>query len=171
LKACLYSCRLYIERRFRLLLLVLVVFLSIILGIRCGYNAGGSFFLAVRDAITEPVTPERLLFSLLLPFLSAFLAVIYSKAVALIPLCAFKSFCFCCCLAGVFGSFGSVTWLAAAVLLTSNGISFFLLLCYSFRHISGFRHCAVRDLLFCMCVVFGIGVLDCFYFAPFWLRL
>lgn len=170
MKVCVYSSRCFASRWSQTGMLMLLVLTGVFLGAKCGYDAGISFSSLVGSSITETVSTVRLLFSLLLPFLAASLAVIYSKPLLLMPICAMKAFCFSCCLAGVFRCFESGAWLAAAVLLASDSFSVFLLLGFSFRHISGFRHTAVPDLLRCVVFALWVGLLYCFYIAPFTLR-
>lgn len=167
MKAYFYSWHSFLGRNTRIIALILSVCIAVILGIRCGVAAGDSFLPLVRSAAQSPVSTVRLLYSSLLPFLAAMIAVIYSKAVLLVPVCFLKILGFSICLTSVYIAFGSAGWLVSCLLMGSNAFSVLALLRYSIRHVSGFRSTAISDLAVSVATVLGISLLDRYFIAPF----
>lgn len=148
-------------------MLILTVFTGSFLGVYCGFAAGDTLILLVRDAFSGAVSTVSGICCTLVFFLALLPAWSWGKPILLIPVCFAKTFSFSFFLAGVFAAFGCGGWLAALLLMPGSVVSLPMILYWSLRQLNGFRTDAAREYITLAVVLLGVALLDQWFIRPF----
>ena len=140
--------------------------LGTICGILLSIRARSLIYTLMRGLFFTSVSIVDLLYTSSLPHLFLLLTIILSTPGWMIFICFAKAFSFGYCLFNLWATFGAAGWLIASITLCSHAVSTLLVIWFSLRHISGFRHSVASDWILSFVSISFLSVIENYLIAP-----
>ncbi len=150
---------------------VIILLILWLLGFVCGLYFVSSEYDLFYGYMTKTVLVRQSVWGILTviynPLIVCSICIYFSAPVIIYIYCAFKAFCFSCCLCCVAMIFGQSAWLVRLLLFFSDNWSVLLTLWLSGRFLLDKSAVTRKDILFCTIILTAIGLADYFLVSPY----
>lgn len=140
---------------------------GLVCGILLSLSAGQTYISWMRGMPLAPVSIVGLLLVSCLPFLCSALAVLFGKAILVLPVCFGKAVLFAFVSFGVLQSSASGGWLLRWLVMFTDVALMPVLYFFWLRCLVGDRRIRFGHIFLLVAVVFLIAVVDCSIVSPF----
>lgn len=140
---------------------------GLLLGVITAYFAIEKGDIVFITSATFTAMLPVLVFVAIVPLAISFLAVQFSAAAVLLPLCIIKSFCYGYCSCGVFMAYQDAGWLVRGLLLFSDSFLLVPLVWFWLRHLNGSKDHLKSDAILYLSFSLIVCFFDYLYISPF----